>query len=190
MPRVGDSHRFDQYRFDAPTLIDAARINLGGGILGGDFGGPTAPLTPGVYTFGTGVTISDDITFEGKANDIFIIQMTGNLRQDANVKVILKYGVQAKNIFWQVAGNVKLMAGAHMEGVLLVKTDVTFITSSSLNGRVLSQTACNLQMATVEEPEAKPYDIIRFAGVEPDSAGVAVCTSFLGLFAMIFAMAL
>jgi hypothetical protein len=214
-------------------------------------------LRTGVYTFTRGVTISSDITFRGEANDIFIIQMTGNLRLDANVNVILEGGIQAKNIFWQVAGNVYLMAGAHMEGILLVKTDITFITGSSLNGRVLSQTACNLQMATMTEPfeaalaqedaaalaqedaaaetegdgsyygvdgdsgyvigdsehtmleygtveadtetvtlvvqEEPTWDYIvasRFAGVEPDSAGVAVCTSFLGLFAMIFAMAL
>jgi hypothetical protein len=36
-----------------------------------------------------------------------------------------------------------------MEGVLLVKTDVLFVTGSSLNGRVLAQTAVNLQMATI-----------------------------------------
>jgi hypothetical protein len=38
----------------------------------------------------------------------------------------------------------------------LVKTDVVFVTGSSLNGRVLAQTACNLQMATITE--AKVYD--------------------------------
>jgi hypothetical protein len=39
-------------------------------------------------------------------------------------------------------------ASAHLEGTLLVKTDVTFKTSSSLNGRILAQTACVLQDAT------------------------------------------
>jgi hypothetical protein len=38
-----------------------------------------------------------------------------------------------------------------MEGILLVKTDVTFVTGSSLNGRVLAQTACALQKATIVE---------------------------------------
>jgi hypothetical protein len=36
-----------------------------------------------------------------------------------------------------------------MEGILLVKTAVTFITGSTLNGRVLTQTACNLQSAVI-----------------------------------------
>jgi hypothetical protein len=39
-----------------------------------------------------------------------------------------------------------------MEGILLCKTDVVFVTSSSLNGRIFAQTACNLQMATITAP--------------------------------------
>jgi hypothetical protein len=36
-----------------------------------------------------------------------------------------------------------------MKGILLIKTDVLFETESSLSGRVLAQTACNLQKATI-----------------------------------------
>jgi len=72
--------------------------------------------------------------------------------QSANYNVILSNGALAENIFWQVAGHVVVGAGAHMEGILLVQTDVLFETLSSLNGRVLAQTACNLQMATITEP--------------------------------------
>jgi hypothetical protein len=140
---------------------DAARINLGGGLLGGDFGGATAKLTPGVYTFDTDVTLTGDIYFDGTGQDegegetdVFIIQITKNLLQAANYNVILTNGALAKNIFWQVAGHVKVGAGAHMEGILLVKTDASFLTGSSLSGRVLTQTACTLQKATITEP---PY---------------------------------
>jgi hypothetical protein len=83
--------------------------------------------------------------------DVFIIQMTGNLIQAANYNVILSNGALAKNIFWQVSGEVTVGAGAHLEGILLVKTEVLFETSSSLNGRVLAQTACNLQKATITQ---------------------------------------
>jgi hypothetical protein len=132
---------------------DAARINLGQGVLGGDnAGGPTAPLTPGVYTFSSNVLLSGDIHFDGSNTDIFIIQIAGNLVQDADYKVILKGGAKAENIFWQVAGFVTVNGGAHMEGIILAKTSVTFITESSLNGRILSQTACVLQKATIVEP--------------------------------------
>jgi hypothetical protein len=133
---------------------EAARINLGAGILGGSFGGPTAPLTPGIYTFGGNVLITNDIVFEGTGTDtdIFIIQIAGNLMLNANLGVTLSNGALAENIFWQVSGNVKVMAGARMQGILLVKTDALFVTGSSLEGRVLAQTACNLQKATITQP--------------------------------------
>jgi len=128
---------------------DSARINLGGGLLGGAFGGSTSPLTPGVYTFGTGVTLTTDVFFSGEG--VFIIQMTGGLTQAANYRVHLVNGATATNIFWQVAGAVTVGVGAHMEGIILVKTKADFLTGSSLNGRILTQTACNLQKAIITE---------------------------------------
>ena len=139
---------------------DSARINLGGGLLSGDFGGETTQLTPGIYTFTTDVMLTGNIYFEGTGEapgqgdtDVFIIQTTGNLMQAANYQVILTNGALAKNIFWQVAGRVAVGAGADMKGILLVKTSALFETLSSLSGRVLAQTACNLQMATITEPQ-------------------------------------
>jgi hypothetical protein len=51
---------------------DNKRINLGGGVVGGVFGsskmegnGEIHPLMTGVYTFGSSVSIEQDITFEG-----------------------------------------------------------------------------------------------------------------------------
>ena len=124
---------------------DAARINLKTGALGG------LTLTPGVYTFGTGIVIAGDVTFQGSgsSSDVFIIQTTGAVTMAAGTKIILANGVQAKNIFWQVAGNVAVGAGALMQGILLVKKDVLFATGSALNGSVLTQTACNLQSAVI-----------------------------------------
>jgi hypothetical protein len=145
---------------------DPERINLGGGVLGGVFGGgemdgngETHPLTPGVYTFGSGVSIEQDITFEGtnpgdgEDPDVFIIQIAGNLIQATNTKVFLTGGALAENIFWQVAGFVEVGKGAEMQGNLLVFTSVNFKTGSSLvTGRVLSQTACTLDQATITAP--------------------------------------
>jgi hypothetical protein len=131
---------------------DPERINLGAGLLGGPFGGATTPLTTGVYTFSTGVSLTGDIYIRGSSADIFIIQIAGDLIQAANMKVILEGGALAKNIFWQVAGLVTVGAGAHMEGVLLVQKHVIFMTGSSLNGRIFAQTACVLQIATITQP--------------------------------------
>jgi len=130
------------------TNSDNSKINLDGGLIGG------LTLEPGVYTFATNVDINSDVTLEGTdvttgPTDIFIIQMTGDLMLAADMKVILTKGVLAKNVFWQVAGAVEVRAGATMKGILLVQTDVTFVTGSTLNGRVLAQTACVLQKATI-----------------------------------------
>jgi hypothetical protein len=132
---------------------DAARINLGAGEIG------SLTLTPGVYTFGSSVNINDAVYIDAssfaeqdKDDAIFIIQMTGDLMLAANQQVILQGGALAKNIFWQVAGNVEVGADATMEGIILAKTAVTFITGSALNGRVLAQTACDLQQATITGP--------------------------------------
>jgi hypothetical protein len=125
---------------------DDTRTNLGGGDISGEV------LTPGVYTFDVDISFSADIAFRGSIDDIFIIQTTGKLLQGAGTKVNLLGGAQAKNIFWQIAGNASVGADSELQGVLLVKTDVVFVTGSSLNGRVLAQTACNLQLAVIAEP--------------------------------------
>jgi hypothetical protein len=122
---------------------DSERTNLGAGDISGEI------LTPGVYSFTVPIHFSADIIFKGGENDVFIMQTTQSLMQAAGTKVRLEGGVQAKNIFWQVAGAASVGAGAQLQGVLLVKTDVVFVTGSNLNGRVLAQTACNLQMATI-----------------------------------------
>jgi hypothetical protein len=133
------------------TNTDAARINLKGGAIGG------LTLTPGVYTFKMSISIGPDtdVTFDarGDINAVFIMQTTGVLSQAANTKVILVGGAQPKNIFWQVAGHAEIGADASMQGILLVKTDVLFVTGSSLIGRILAQTAVNLQMATITDED-------------------------------------
>jgi hypothetical protein len=126
------------------TGATGLRLNFNEGLL------DDVTLTPGIYTFGTAVSITGDIYFRGNADDVFIIQISSSLDQAAGKKVTLVGGVQAKNIFWQVAGTVTVGAGSHMEGIILVKTAVTFITGSSINGRVLTQTACALQSATID----------------------------------------
>jgi hypothetical protein len=129
---------------ECPTT-NATRTNVGGGTIGGQV------LTPGVYTFTVGIIIDLDITFEGDADDIFIIQTSTTLYQAANTKIILSGSVQAKNIFWQVKTTAYIGAKALMQGILLVAEKVDFITGSFLEGSVLSQTAVNIQKATITQ---------------------------------------
>jgi len=123
------------------TTTDTSRINLNGGAIGGE------TLTPGVYTFTTGVNIDSDLIFDGEDDEdaVFIIQTTGVLTLATSKVVFTKNKAQAKNIFWVVAGNVAIQASSVMQGVLLVKTDVVLVTDSTLKGRILAQTAVNLQ---------------------------------------------
>lgn len=66
--------------------------------------------------------------------------------------MILSGGAQAKNILWQVAGNVTLHASSHFEGVILCKTGITLQTNASLQGRALSQTLVALDYNAVTAP--------------------------------------
>jgi hypothetical protein len=105
-------------------------------------------LTSNVYTFDTDVNINGDIYFSG--GGVYIIQIAGNLVQAVDTTVHLENGALAKNIFWQVSGNVQIEAGAHMEGYILGQTDVTFLAGSSLNGCIYAQTRVNLDNAVID----------------------------------------
>lgn len=116
----------------------------------GDIGGLT--LEPGLYKWGTSVSLPTDVTLSGSENDVWIFQIAGNLIQSNGVAIHLKGGAQAKNIFWQVAGLVKLGTTSQFEGIILSKTLIAVQTHASINGRLLSQTAVTLQMNKVTQP--------------------------------------
>jgi hypothetical protein len=119
---------------------------LGAGSIGG------MNLAPGVYKWGTGLLIPTDITLTGTASDVWIFQVAQNLTMSSGTKILLAGGAQSKNIFWQVAGLVDLGTTAHCEGVILTQTSVTLRTGASINGRLLAQTAVNLDGNSVVEP--------------------------------------
>lgn len=129
----------------APT--SAATTNVGGGTL------TNLTLTPGVYRWGSAVTIPTNLTLKGSATDVWIFEVAGTLGMAANKSVILSGGAQAKNIFWQVSGAVSLGAGSHFEGTILAKTNIAMVTGATLSGRALAQTAVTLQQNTVTIPK-------------------------------------
>jgi hypothetical protein len=116
----------------------------------GDIGGMTLP--PGVYKWGTGVVIPTDVTLDGRATDVWIFQIAQDLAMASGVRIALSGGALAKNVFWQVAGLVDLGTTAHGEGVILTQTSVTLRTGASINGRLLAQTAVNIDGSTVVAP--------------------------------------
>jgi hypothetical protein len=116
----------------------------------GDIGGMT--LEPGVYQWGTGLLIPTDITLEGSATAVWVFQVAQDLTLSNATRVVLDGGALAKNVFWQVSGQVELGTTAHFEGIVLSQTSITLGTGSSVNGRLLAQTAVSLDASTVVEP--------------------------------------
>lgn len=116
----------------------------------GNIGGLT--LVSGVYKWGTGVTIPTDVTLSGSANDVWIFEIGQNLDISSATKVVLAGGAQAKNVFWQVAGQTTLGTTAVMNGNILDQTAIVMNTGAVLNGRALAQTAVTLDANVVTAP--------------------------------------
>jgi hypothetical protein len=116
----------------------------------GEIGGLT--LVPGLYKWGSGVSISTSVTLSGGPNDVWIFQVAGTLKQASATSVILEGGALAKNIFWQAAGVVSIGTTAHFEGVVLAKTMIAVKTGASANGRLLAQTAITLEQNAITQP--------------------------------------
>jgi hypothetical protein len=124
----------------------ASFLNLGAGTLSGN------TLTPGTYTWGTGLAINGNITISGGAQDTWIFQIAGNLTVGNGVQIILNGGAQAKNIVWQLAGEATLGTTVQFEGIILSKTAINLQTGATLNGRALAQSGVTLQSNAITTP--------------------------------------
>lgn len=113
----------------------------------GNIGGLTLP--PGVYKWGTGVTIPTDVTLSGGPNDTWIFQIAQDLTMSSATNVILSGGAVAQNICWQVFGVVEIGTTSHFEGVILSQTSIVLSTGASINGRLMAQTAVTLDSNVV-----------------------------------------
>ena len=124
----------------------AATTNVGAGTLN------SLALTPGVYEWGSNVTIPTDLTLTGSATDVWIFKIAGTLTMAAAKKIILAGGALPKNVFWQVAGAVSIGATTEFKGIVLGQTSITFGNLSSIDGRLLAQTAVVLDATRVTIP--------------------------------------
>ena len=131
---------------DAMGRSPPDELNLSSGNLGG------LTLEPGLYTWGSSVTIPTDLTLDGGADDTWIFQISDDLDLSTATRVILSGGAQAENVFWVLAGQATVHANAHMEGVILSKTGITLQTNASMNGRALAQTMIALDDNAVTAP--------------------------------------
>jgi len=131
---------------DAAGRIPTDYLDLKSGNIGG------LTLEPGIYTWGSTVLVPDDVTIEGCEDDVWIFQISGDLDVSTAKNVILAGGAQAKNVFWQIAGQATIHANAHFEGIILSKTGITFQTNASLHGRALAQTMIAFDKNAVTTP--------------------------------------
>ena len=126
--------------------------------MSGDISGQT--ITPGLHKWSTSVLINTDVWLDaqGDADAIFIFQISGDLTMASSQEVILMGGAQAKNIFWQVEGNAGAVIGtySHFEGILLTAKKIDVLTGASFNGKLLAQTAVNLQGNTIMDADLIP----------------------------------
>lgn len=133
----------------------------------GNIGGMT--ISPGLYKWGTGVIIPiGGVTLSGGANDIWIFQISQDLTVDNGAKVTLSGGAQAKNIFWQVAGQTTIGTTSDFKGIILSKTLISLNTGATLNGRALAQTAVTLNANAIIAPSS---------GVNPTNTATATATT-------------
>ena len=131
---------------DAAGRSPPDELNLSDGDLGG------LTLAPGLYRWGSSVTIPTDLTLSGGADDTWIFQISGDLDLSAAARVILSGGAQARNIWWQVAGQATLHATSHFEGIILCQTGITMQTGASFHGRALAQSLVALDDNAITAP--------------------------------------
>ena len=109
-------------------------------------------IKPGLYKWSSSVQIPTVVTLSGGKNDVWIFQIAGDLVVGNGAQIILKGGAQAKNIFWQVAGQTTLGTTANFKGIVLCQTLIAMNTGAVMSGRALAQTAVTLQMNAVTKP--------------------------------------
>jgi len=131
----------------AGRTVPAATTELGAGDISGMI------LAPGLYKWSSGVLItSAGVTLNGGANDVWIFQIAQNLIVNNAAIVHLTGGAQAKNVFWQVSGQVTLGTTADFSGVILSQTLISLNTGAKMTGRALAQTAVTLDANAVTAP--------------------------------------
>ena len=124
-----------------PDFVELATGNIDGLIL-----------TPGLYKWGTSVNVPIGVTLTGGVNDVWIFQIAQNLSIGNGAIITLAGGAQAKNVYWQVAGQATIGTTAAFQGIILSQTLVSFNTGATITGRALAQSAVTLNATAVTHP--------------------------------------
>ncbi len=132
--------------FTAAAARAADFIDVGGASTSGQV------LVPGVHRWSGALLVPATVTLTGGPDDVWLFQIAGDLTVDAGARILLAGGARSKNVFWQISGKLTLATMAHVEGVVLTQTSVTFGAGASLNGRLLAQTSIVIDGSTILQP--------------------------------------
>jgi hypothetical protein len=135
------------YTDAAGRTVPAATVNL---VI-------SAPLTPGLYKWTTGlnigsITLSAQSAPPNDAKDAWIFQIAGDLNVANSAVVTLSNGALAKNVFWQVGGQATLGTASNFKGTILSNTQIVLQTNAVMTGRALAKTQVTLDHNTVTTP--------------------------------------
>lgn len=131
---------------DAAGRTSPDHTELGAGNIQG------MTLAPGLYKWGTGVSIPSAVTLAGGSNAVWIFQIAQDLTVGNGAIVTLSGGAQASHVFWQVAGAATLGTTANFKGIILSQTQIVMNTGATLTGRALAQSAVSVDATTVTHP--------------------------------------
>jgi hypothetical protein len=109
-------------------------------LLPSDIGGMT--LSPGLYRAPTSLTITGNVTFDGKgdADSVFIIQVPTKLVLAVNSSITLIGNAKARNIFWQVGSSATLKKASVFKGIILAHQSISLGTGATVaDGRLLAR---------------------------------------------------
>jgi hypothetical protein len=122
--------------------------NLGAGNLTG------LNLVPGVYNWGTGVSVdaASTVTLTGSATDVWVFQISGGITMNPGATVTLAGGALPQNIFWRTAGVAALDTTSRLEGIVLSGSGITLASGATVNGRLYATTSATLIANTVRRP--------------------------------------
>ena len=104
-------------------------------------------FTPGVYTSGTSILITGDVTLDGQGdpNAVFIFQSGSSLTTadgaaspGAHTRILLSHGTKASNVWWQVASSATLGSYSEFRGNILAAYDITLKTGATACGRSMA----------------------------------------------------
>ena len=119
-----------------------------------DLGGLT--YKPGVHLSpaGAAIAVTGDVTLDGAHNpdSVFIFYTPAAMNTTAGIKVTLKCGAQAKNVYWVAGGAITTGASDILFGTFMSNAAITTGASTTLTGRLLGAAAVTIGASSIFLP--------------------------------------